>query len=106
MARNTKLKSWTHFFQAIIRGDKRHDLRSKKDREFFIGQTLTLQEYDPFLGEYTGDEADVEVTYITDDVTPCAFSSSVMEKGYCILSLKILSVQTSLAKTAKGSIGT
>lgn len=84
-----KLKSWTHFFQAIKRGDKTHDLRSKKDREFHIGQILTLQEYDPWTGEYTGDEVDVQVTYVTDDVTPCAFSSAVLDKGYCILSIRL-----------------
>lgn len=87
-----KLKSWTHFFQAIKRGDKTHDLRSKKDREFYVGQRLTLQEYDQFKGEYTGDEVEVEVTFITDDVTPCAFSSAVLEKGYAILSLRLVKI--------------
>ncbi|QIV65869.1 DUF3850 domain-containing protein [Mesorhizobium phage Cp1R7A-A1] len=85
-----KLKSWSHFFQAIKRGDKTHDLRSKADREFFVGQVLTLQEYDPFEGKYSGDEVDVVVTFITDDVTPCAFSSAVLDKGYCILSLRLV----------------
>lgn len=83
-----RLKSWTHFFQAIKRGEKTHDLRSKKDREFHVGQILTLEEYDNVLGEYTGDAVDVEVTYITDDVVPCAFSSAVLDKGYCILSIR------------------
>lgn len=85
-----KLKSWSHFFQAIKRGEKLHDLRSKKDRDFRIGQHLTLQEFDPFKGKYTGDEVEVEVTFITDDVTPCAFSSAVLEKGYCILSIRLV----------------
>lgn len=83
-----KLKSWSHFFQAIKEGRKTHDLRSKKDREFFVGQIVTLCEYDPFTGRYSGEEIDVEITFITDDVTPCAFSSSVLEKGYAILSLR------------------
>lgn len=83
-----KLKSWSPFFQAIKAGQKTHDLRSKKDREFFVGQLLTLAEYEPFTGQYTGDEIDVVVTFITDDVTPCAFSSAVLDKGYAILSIK------------------
>ena len=85
-----KLKSWTKFFKAIKAGEKTHDLRSKKDRDYEIGERLLLQEYDPFSGTYTGDACVVEVTYITDDVTPCAFSSAVLDKGYCILSIKVV----------------
>lgn len=98
-----KLKSWSHFFQAIKRGDKTHDLR-KKDRQFFVGQRLTLQEYDPFAGKYTGDEVDVIVTYITDEVTPCAFSSSVLEKGYAILSLRLASTPPEYNRIIDGGL--
>jgi hypothetical protein len=91
MNKNTpRLKSWPPFFQAICAGIKTHDLRSEKDSDFHKGQILILQEYDPFGGGYTGEEVAVEVTYITNDKTPCAFSSSVLEKGYCILSLKLI----------------
>lgn len=82
------LKSWSPFFQAIKAGEKTHDLRYKGDRQFSVGQVLRLAEYDPFVGVYSGDEIDVEVTYITDDVTPCAFSSAILPKDYCILSLR------------------
>lgn len=85
-----RLKSWTHFFQAIKAGDKRHDLRSKKDRNFFVGQVLELEEYDNVHGRYTGDRIQVEVTYITSNETPCAFSSAVLDRDYAILSLKVL----------------
>lgn len=88
--KSMKLKSWSHFFQAIKAGKKTHDLRYKGDREFFVGQLLTLQEYDFVHGRYTGDEVDVEVTYITDDNVPCAFSSAVLPKDFCILSLKVV----------------
>lgn len=83
-----ELKSWSPFFQAIKSGKKSHDLRSKKDRQFKVGDIITLQEYEPFEGIYTGEEIDVEVTYITSNDTPCAFSSAVLDKDYCVLSLR------------------
>lgn len=81
------VKSWVHFFQAIKRGDKTHDLR-KDDRGYAVGDQLLLQEYDPFTGKYTGDELYVWVTFITDRVTPCAFSGAVLDPGYAILSIQ------------------
>jgi hypothetical protein len=84
------LKSWSHFFQAIERGDKKHDLRDNSDRKFAVGDTITLREYDPFLGQYSGKECDVVITYITSRDTPCAFSSSVLDRNFCILSLEVV----------------
>lgn len=83
-----QLKSWSAFFQAIKAGDKTHDIRSKKDRDFKVGDTVVLQEYDPFTGTYSGDAIICQITYITSDVTPCAFSSAVLDKDYCVLSLR------------------
>lgn len=85
-----KAKSWTHFYQAITAGEKTHDLRDMKDRNYRVGDTLILQEYDPFKGDYTGNECKVKITYITSQNTPCAFSSSVLQEGYCILSIQTL----------------
>lgn len=65
-----------------------HDLRYDVDRNFEVGDTITLQEYDPFKGEYSGEECVVIVTYITSTKTPCAFSSAVLDPKYCILSIK------------------
>ena len=84
------VKSWMHFFQAIKRGDKLHDMRDLRDRKYRVGDFLRLQEYDPFNGEYTGDTCTVQITYITSSDTPCAFSSSALAPGYCILSLKLV----------------
>jgi hypothetical protein len=87
---NYEVKSWTHFFKAIKRGEKTHDLRDLKDRNYKVGDILLLREYDPFLGQYTGDTCRVKITYITSNKTPCAFSSSVLPKDYCILSINLL----------------
>lgn len=84
------VKSWSAFFQAIKSGTKTHDLRDKIDRDYKVGDTLFLREYDPFAGKYTGDSCTVEITYITSNNTPCAFSSAVLDKDYCILSLRLL----------------
>ena len=85
-----EVKSWTHFFQAIMDGRKLHDLR-KCDRDYNVGDILLLCEYDNVHGRYTGRTVEAEITYITDNRVPCAYSSTVLEPGYAILSLKVLS---------------
>jgi len=82
-----KVKSWTAFFQAFKTGAKKHDMRDLKDRDYKVGDILILQEYDPFKGEYTGEELTRQITYITSRDTPCAFSSAALDRDYCILSL-------------------
>lgn len=81
------VKSWTPFFEAFVAGDKRHDLRDD-DRSYQVGDFLVLQDFHPFGGGYSGREFVMEVSYITGRETPCAFSSSVLAKGYVILSLR------------------
>lgn len=83
-------KSWSHFFQAIRSGAKKHDLRYDLDRNFAVGDLLLLQEYEPFAGRYTGQEVLTKVTFITSRATPCAFSLAVLDKDYCILSLELV----------------
>ncbi len=84
------LKSWPQFFSAIKEGTKTHDLRSKNDREFSIGDILLLQEYDPVNGEYTGRSLSALVTYITSNTFPCAYSSAMLNRDACILSIKVI----------------
>jgi hypothetical protein len=84
-----EVKSWSHFFQAIKAGDKLHDLR-KNDRDYHVGDILVLREYDFINGRYTGHILEAVISYITDNRTPCAFSSAVLAPGYCILSLKVI----------------
>lgn len=89
MVKVHKCKSWSPFFQAIKAGQKTHDLRYDTDRNFEVGDILHLEEYLPFEGKYTGSYIQAEITYITSSKTPCAFSSAVLDKEYCILSIKI-----------------
>lgn len=84
-----EVKSWVHLFKPILDGRKTYDLR-KNDRNYRVGDTVRLMEYDPEAGRFTGMGCLVEVTYITNDVTPCAVSSAVLPHEYCILGYKRL----------------
>jgi hypothetical protein len=72
MTRVHELKTWPSFFEAIARGEKRHEVRAA-DRDFAVGDTLKLLEWDPeplnpgthYKREYTGRRIDVRVTYVT-----------------------------------------
>jgi len=59
-----KLKTWPTPFQATQLGNKTYEIR-KNDRNFNVGDTLILEEYDPTTQEYTGRVMTVRVTYIT-----------------------------------------
>lgn len=82
------VKSWPAFFKAIVSGDKLHDMRDMRDRDYKVGDVLNLQEYDPFGGGYSGQECKVKITYVTSNETPCAMSSAALDGSFCILSIK------------------
>lgn len=84
-----RVKSWSHFFDAIQNGSKKHDLR-EDDRNFKVGDIVVLERYDNIKGEYTGETLNTKITYITSRATPCAFSSVVLDRNFVILSLEIL----------------
>jgi hypothetical protein len=84
------MKSWPAFFEEMIDGRKTHDIRSKKDRDFKVGQIVRLNEYFPFSGRYSQRRAYFEITYITSNDTPCAMSSVFLDRDACVLSLKLL----------------
>jgi hypothetical protein len=83
------VKSWSHFFDAIKAGHKKHDLR-RDDRNYQAGDTVVLERYDNIKGIYTGEQCTAEISYITNNQFPCAFSSAVLPQDYCILSLEVV----------------
>jgi len=85
-----RVKSWTHLFNAIRSGAKLHDIRDMTERDYRVGDLMLLEEFDHTIGEYTGERCLVEITYITDKQTPCAFSSAVLHRDFGILSIVIV----------------
>lgn len=82
-----KVKSWPQFFEATLLGAKTHDLRYIKERNYTVGDTMCLQEFNPFKEEYTGRELLVKITYITSAESTCALSNSGLDPEFCILSI-------------------
>jgi len=58
------LKTWPVYFETVVDGRKTFEIR-KNDRDFHVGDTLVLQEWDPEKKSYTGRRVEVEVTYLT-----------------------------------------
>lgn len=73
-----ELKIWPEYFQPVLEGRKRFEKR-KADRDYKVGDTLRLKEWDPEMTTYTGRVVDVVVTYILDG----PFS----EPGVCLMSV-------------------
>ena len=82
------VKSWPQFFEPMLEGTKKHDMRNLKDRDYNVGDTLNLQEFCPIKGEYTGREAKFLITYITSTKVPCALSSALLDDSGAILSVE------------------
>src|SRR5258705_5411646 len=82
-----EMKSQPQFFSEILAGRKTHDLR-QADRSFRVGDLIRLREWLPDQEQYTGREAILEVTYITDCNSPCANSPAALHPDFCILSVK------------------
>lgn len=60
------LKTWPAYFKAVESGDKTFEVR-KHDRDFKVGDTLLLQEFNPSHGigqQYTGKELEFIITYL------------------------------------------
>jgi hypothetical protein len=86
-----EVKSWPWFFEQMINGHKKHDMRDKRDQEYAVGDRMLLREFDPRNGQYTGRASIATITYITDNVTPCAMSSSALDNSFAILSVDVQS---------------
>ena len=57
------LKIWPIFFESVVAGHKKCEVR-KDDRDFNVGDTLNLHEWDPETKKYTGAKVTVKVTHI------------------------------------------
>ncbi len=75
------LKTWPPFWEAVSRGIKNFEVR-KGDRDFQVGDTLSLQEWDPATKTYTGREIFRTITYILGG------GEFGIEKDYVVMGLK------------------
>ena len=60
------LKTWPEYFEAVYFGDKTFEVRFD-DRDYKVGDTLVLREWDPKTKEYSGRQLEVRVTYLMKD---------------------------------------
>lgn len=68
------VKSWTYLYEAIINGQKKHDVRYVNERDYQVGDLLELNEFDQVLQQYTGRKTMARITYITSEKNHCALS--------------------------------
>jgi hypothetical protein len=71
------LKTWPEYFQVVKSGEKRFEVRAA-DRDFRVGDTLRLREYDPKAETYSGDECSFTVSYILGTWSPLGIPGLVV----------------------------
>jgi Domain of unknown function (DUF3850) len=81
------LKTWPEFFHDLATGQKTFELR-KNDRDYRVGDTLRLREWDPDTKTYSGRETTRRVTHMLEHRpgAECAADFGLKD-GYAILSL-------------------
>jgi hypothetical protein len=60
------LKTWTPFFNDVKSGIKQFEVR-KNDRDYEVGDTLILEDFNPSTEKYTGAWIPKEIIYKLDD---------------------------------------
>lgn len=85
------LKIWPEYYDAVANGIKTFEIR-KNDRDFKIGDTIRLREYNSAMEteidaeRYTGRDIKVCVVYM---LTSMDYPSGIPE-GYCILGIRVI----------------
>lgn len=87
------LRTWKPYFQEVWDGKKKFEVR-KNDRDFKVGDILTLMEYDHKQDQFTDRWLQANVDYILFGGT---FG---VESGYVVMSLTIYRLHTN----GKGTI--
>jgi hypothetical protein len=84
-----KKKIWPEYFEAVVSGKKKYELRLN---DFVVqeGDTLMLEEWNPETKEYTGRTIEKKVTYVGKFKMDELFWSEeeIREKGIQIISLE------------------
>lgn len=77
------LKTWPDPFRALVAGEKTFEVRWN-DRDYQVGDTLHLREFDPATGLYSGEVTDRRVTYILSG------GQFGIEDGFVVMGVKSL----------------
>lgn len=83
-----KKKTWPPYFDAIVSGKKKYELRLN-DFDVQEGDTLVLEEWDPETKDYTGRSIEKTVTYVGKFKIDELFwpEEEIKEKGIQVISL-------------------
>jgi len=93
MTTRHEVKSWPLFFADVRDGRKTFELR-KNDRNYQIGDLLSLNEWNPETQEGTGQNCTCRIIYVmhatggTPDPLPQPMWG--LQRGYCILGLMLV----------------
>lgn len=85
-----KKKTWPEYFEAILSGKKKYDLRLN-DFDANVGDVLVLEEWDPKTKKYTGRKIEKKIAYVGKFKIDDYFTNSeekIREKGFQIMSLE------------------
>jgi ASC-1-like (ASCH) protein len=81
MTAEHNLKTWPEYFRSVWDGSKTFEVR-KSDRNFKVGDSMILQEWDPSLKEYTGRSVHTTITYILNG------GNFGIEQGTCVIAFQ------------------
>ena len=76
------LKILPEHFNAVFSGNKKSEIRYN-DRNYRVGDILSLREWDGDCGDYSGKQVEVRVTHILDD-------ERYLQNGYVMLSFELI----------------
>lgn len=79
--KNHVLKCWPEYFKALADGSKPFEAR-KNDRNFQVGDFVTIHEFDPVALLHTGLKKRFKISYILHG------GQFGIEKDYCVLGFK------------------
>lgn len=84
-----KKKMWPEYFDAVVSGKKKAELRLG-DIEIKEGDTLLLEEWDPRTKQYTGRKAEKRVAHVAKFAIDKSFwpEAEIKEKGLLLISLE------------------
>lgn len=80
MSKVHQLKTINPYFRDVYNGIKKFEVRYN-DRDFQVGDTLVLKEYDAMTCKYSGNSIYRRVTYLLDD-------PELVKPGFVVLGIK------------------